>query len=154
MRLSNQIKWLFLSVLAIAPANTLLMAIQESGGKMRSVKDGVYSIEQAKRGLQVYRKSCLKCHHPKQFTGPAYMDSWAGASIHDFLKVIRRTMPTENPGSLKPGQYTAIIAFLLKINSFPPGDKKMSSKSADLKQIRIEGPFNWTKPTKKSDNEG
>ena len=63
-------------------------------------------------------------------------------------------MPTENPGSLKRDQYAAIIAFLLKINSFPPGEQMLSSKSADLKQIRIEGPFKWTKPTNKADNEG
>ena len=119
---------------------------------MISIKDGVYSNEQAKRGLKVYKKSCLKCHHPKQFAGPAYMDSWAGARIYDLLEVVRRTMPTENPGSLKRDQYAAIIAFLLKINSFPPGEKMMSSKSDDLKQIRIEGPFKWTKPTKKSVN--
>ena len=141
-------------MLAIALSNTLLMAIQESGKKMRSVKDGVYSIEQAKRGSKVYRKSCLKCHHPKQFAGPAYMDSWAGARIYDLLEVMRRTMPTENPGSLKRDQYVAIAAFLLKMNSFPPGEKMMSSKSDDLKQIRIEGPFKWAKPTKKTDSEG
>ena len=128
------------------------MAIQDNGEKMISIKDGVYSNEQAKRGLKVYKKSCLKCHHPKQFAGPAYMDSWAGARIYDLLEVVRRTMPTENPGSLKRDQYVAIIAFLLKINSFPPGEKMMSSKSDDLKQIRIEGPFKWTKPTKKSVN--
>ena len=130
------------------------MAIQDNGEKMISIKDGVYSNEQAKRGLKVYKKSCLKCHHPKQFAGPAYMDSWAGARIYDLLEVVRRTMPTENPGSLKRDQYAAIIAFLLKINSFPPGEKMMSSKSDDLKQIRIEGPFKWAKSTKKSDNEG
>ena len=130
------------------------MAIQDNGEKMISIKDGVYSNEQAKRGLKVYKKSCLKCHHPKQFAGPAYMDSWAGARIYDLLEVVRRTMPTENPGSLKRDQYAAIIAFLLKINSFPPGEKMMSSKSDDLKQIRIEGPFKWTKPTKKSINKG
>ena len=128
------------------------MAIQDNGEKMISIKDGVYSNEQAKRGLKVYKKSCLKCHHPKQFAGPAYMDSWAGARIYDLLEMVRRTMPTENPGSLKRDQYVAIIAFLLKINSFPPGEKMMSSKSDDLKQIRIEGPFKWTKPTKKSVN--
>ena len=128
------------------------MAIQDNGEKMISIKDGVYSNEQAKRGLKVYKKSCLKCHHPKQFAGPAYMESWAGARIYDLLEVVRRTMPTENPGSLKRDQYVAIIAFLLKINSFPPGEKMMSSKSDDLKQIRIEGPFKWTKPTKKSVN--
>ncbi|MCH2446286.1 MAG: cytochrome c [Candidatus Marinimicrobia bacterium] len=140
--------------MAIAPANTLLMAIQDSGRKMRSIKDGVYSIEQAKRGLKGYKKSCLKCHHPKQFAGPAYMDSWSGARIYDLFEVLRRTMPTENPGSLKRDQYAAIIAFLLKINSFPPGEQMLSSESDDLKQIRIEGPFKWAKPTKKSVNEG
>ena len=121
---------------------------------MISVKDGVYSIKQARRGLKGYKKSCLKCHHPKQFAGPAYMDSWSGARIYDLFEVLRRTMPTENPGSLKRDQYAAIIAFLLKINSFQPGEKMMSSEAADLKQIRIEGPFKWTKPTNKADNEG
>ena len=30
----------------------------------------------------------------------------------------------------------------------------LSSESDDLKQIRIEGPFKWAKPTNKADNEG
>ena len=121
---------------------------------MRSIKDGVYSIEQAKRGLKGYKKSCLKCHHPKQFAGPAYMDSWSGGRIYDLFAVLRWTMPPQIPGSLKRDQYAAIIAFLLKINSFPPGEQMLSSESDDLKQIRIEGPFKWAKPTKKSVNEG
>ncbi len=125
-------------------------AAQMNGARMRSVKDGVYTTGQAERGYRTYRKACLKCHHPRQFAGPAYMDSWAGARVHDYLEVIRRTMPTENPGSLKREDYAAIVAFLLSINSVPAGETEMSSDPDQLKLLKLEGPFKWSKPKKKS----
>ena len=116
----------------------------------KSVKDGVYTSGQAELGYRIYRKACLKCHHPRQFAGPAYMDSWDGARIHDFLEVIRRTMPTESPGSLKREEYAAIVAFLLSVNSAPAGDTEMSSDPDQLKLVKLEGPFKWSKPQKKA----
>lgn len=125
-------------------------ATQMNSIQMKSVKDGVYTMGQAEQGYRIYRKACLKCHHPRQFAGPAYMDSWAGARIHDFLEVIRKTMPTESPGSLKREDYVAIVAFLLSVNSVPAGDTEMSSDPDQLKLVKLEGPFKWSKPKKKS----
>lgn len=150
--MGDRLKSLTLRMLAIALTIAPVTAQHKGEVKMRSVKDGVYSSEQAKRGSRIYRKACVRCHHPRQFAGPAYMDSWTGARVHDFLEVIRRTMPTENPGSLKRQQYADIVAFILRMNSIPSGEAEMSGDATVVKQIRIEGPYKWAKRKKQSND--
>ena len=120
----------------------------------KSVQDSVYTETQANQGSKLYRKACVRCHHPRQFVGPAYMDSWTGARVHDFLEVIRRTMPTENPGSMKRKEYAEIVAFLFRLNSIPSGSREMSSDPIKLKLIKIEGPYKRAQQSKKSKNKG
>ena len=120
----------------------------------KSVQDSVFTETQANQGSKLYRKACVRCHHPRQFVGPAYMDSWTGARVHDFLEVIRRTMPTENPGSLKREEYVEIVAFLFRLNSIPSGSREMSSDQTALKLIKIEGPYKRARQNKKSKNKG
>jgi hypothetical protein len=51
-------------------------------------------------------------------------------------------MPQDRPGSLKPREYAAFLAYLFELNGLPAGDDKLSSKPADLQNILItRGPI-------------
>ena len=104
-----------------------------------SVQAGVYSVEQAERGEQLFGEACLVCHQPEEFAAGGYMEGWDGMNVNDFVEFIRSTMPEDNPGRLKRQEYSDIVAFLFQENGLPAGETEMVRKA--LKQIQIEGPY-------------
>ena len=129
---------------------TLLLALAVMPGRaqgseatpvLRSVRDGVFTVAQAEKGAQVFEQVCMRCHQPEQFTGPGFIDAWAGQNADVLFEVIRTTMPEDNPSSLKKREYAAILAFLFRLNGIPAGETDLPSTARKLKQIRIEAPL-------------
>ncbi len=119
---------------------------QDSGATTSSTLDSVFSATQAQKGAQTYKKNCTTCHAPSAYTGLAFRRVWSGRSIYDFFDLIRTTMPDDNPGKLSRDQYAEIMAYLLKLNGLPEGEKDLPSDDELLKQIRIEIPRPATAP--------
>ena len=109
----------------------------------RSVWDGVYTAEQAKRGSALYLKECGNCHGQQlegadmspALTGPAFTADWDGLSVGDLFDRIRITMPADRPGSLPRQEIIDILAFVLNANQFPAGDTELPREVPALKQI-------------------
>jgi cytochrome c len=97
----------------------------------RSVWDGVYTEEQAKRGEPIYRKECAACHGDQltggesapPLTGGAFLSNWNGLTLGDLFDRIRKTMPQTAPGRLSRQQNADILAFMLSMNKFPSGNR-------------------------------
>jgi mono/diheme cytochrome c family protein len=106
----------------------------------RTTLDSVYSTDQAYKGQQVYREQCTACHAPTSYTGSAFRRVWGGRSVFDFFDLVRTTMPNDNPGKLSRGDYAAIMAYLLKLNGLPSGERPLPEEDEELKKIRIEVP--------------
>jgi S-disulfanyl-L-cysteine oxidoreductase SoxD len=106
----------------------------------RSTRDGVYSAAQAERGEKTYKARCETCHMSDQFSGYVFMQSWTGQTVDALYDNLRRTMPKDNPGSLKPQDYADIIAYLLKINRLPAGDVDLKGTKPAMKEVVIEAP--------------
>ena len=113
----------------------------ETAPVMQSVRDGVFTVEQAEKGAQVFEQTCQRCHQPEQFTGAGFIDAWAGQNADVLFDLIRTTMPEDNPSSLKKREYAAVLAFLFKLNGIPAGEADLPSTTRKLKQIRIEAPL-------------
>ena len=119
----------------------------------RSVWDGVYTEEQAKRGETVYRKECASCHADTlqggggaaPLTGGNFLSNWNGLTVGDLFDRIRKTMPQGAPGKLTKQQDADVLAYLLSFNKFPAGKAELSRQVEFLKQIRFES----TKPDAK-----
>lgn len=75
-----------------------------------------------------------------QFSGYVFMQSWTGQTVDALYDSLRRTMPKDNPGSLKPQDYADIIAYLLKINRLPAGDVDLKGTKPAMKEVVIEAP--------------
>ena len=58
----------------------------------------------------------------------------------DLFDRIRTTMPQDNPGKLSRDQYADILAFVLKANGYPAGQKEMDRRSEYLKAIAFVPP--------------
>ena len=108
----------------------------------RKVSDGVFTAEQATRGAEAYEKACASCHmsdlrgesFAPALNGDAFGLRWENGKLGDLHKIIKGTMPADNPGSLTPQQYADIVAFLLKANGYQPG-QALSENPADSAQI-------------------
>ena len=134
-------------LLAAAFATYGAMHTQETAtSEMRSVWDGVYTEEQAKRGEPLYHKECAPCHGDSlsggesapPLTGGAFLSNWNGLTLGDLFERIRKTMPQNAPGKLSRQQNADILAFALSANKFPAGKSELSRQSEFLKEIRFE----------------
>jgi S-disulfanyl-L-cysteine oxidoreductase SoxD len=112
----------------------------------RSVKDGVYTEEQAKRGEQVYAETCANCHGEHMegadmspsLVGGTFSSNWNTLTVGDYYDRVRTTMPMDRPGTLSPQQIADVIAFILKSNQYAAGKTELPNLVAPLKTIKIE----------------
>jgi S-disulfanyl-L-cysteine oxidoreductase SoxD len=122
---------------------------QETARQPRSVWDGVYTEEQARRGETLYGKECASCHRDDTggeeataLAGPAFLANWDGLTVSDLCERIRVSMPPDNPRRLSRRQITDILGHMLKANGFPAGKTELARETEAQKQIKIEA----TKP--------
>ena len=130
-----------------APISILLIpAFCSVAAVSRSVWDGVYTKEQAIRGRTAYREECLKCHAENLAGGEAapalvgdeFLQKWNGKTAGALFELIRKTMPSDDPGGLSSRQYSDMLAYILSANEFPAGQKELDREIAPLNEIRIE----------------
>ena len=123
-----------------------LASAQSSGGAGSTVRDRVYSAEQAKRGRATYDRKCASCHDGgtmgPELWGEAFLANWDGLTVGDLSERVRVSMPPNNLGRLSRQQIADALSYLLSVNSFPPGKSELEPRTELMKQIRIEA----TKP--------
>ena len=111
-----------------------------------SVRDGVYTAEQAGRGEAAYKQNCASCHgdalegggQAPGLVGSEFATGWNDLTVWDLSDRIQVSMPADHPGSLTKDQNAAILAYIFKMNSFPAGAKELPTGEEALKGIRIE----------------
>ena len=112
----------------------------------RSVWEGVFSEEQAKRGRDLYSAECSKCHAPDlsgvdeapALAGGAFLANWDGLTVGDLSERVRISMPPNKQGKLTRQQIVDILSHVLSVNGFPAGKTELDQKTEFLKQIKIE----------------
>lgn len=111
----------------------------------RTVWDGVYTEEQAKRGAAGYLRECASCHREDlsgdqtspSLVGESFSFQWTDGTVNDLFVQTRTLMPPDRPASLSNRTYCDIVAFILKSNKFPSGKEELASETDRLKQILI-----------------
>jgi mono/diheme cytochrome c family protein len=103
-----------------------------------STLSGVYTAGQAARGETVFRNVCGNCHTTGEFSGAGFQAKWAGGSVFTFVEQVRSNMPLDNPGGLSAAEYAAVVAYILKLNTFPAGATELPTQDSALRQIRFE----------------
>ena len=109
----------------------------------RSIWDGVFNEEQAKRGEAAFVQACSNCHQRNlegadmtpALTGGAFMANWDGLTVGDLFDRIRVSMPADRPGTLSRQENADIIAYILRFNQFPAGKEELPRDVQALKQI-------------------
>ena len=116
----------------------------------RSVRDGVFSERQVDRGRRVYLRSCEHCHGSSlegndtaeipALVYDSFFRQWNGRTVADLFEHLSRSMPADDRGSLTPGNYVDVLAFVLESNGFPAGPSDLPEKPEELSAITIERP--------------
>jgi alcohol dehydrogenase (cytochrome c) len=126
----------------VAVANAPNGAGGESEAPSKSTGSAPYTKQQVAQGGEVYAKECAVCHGTNlqgisapALTGPGFARSHLNASqLH---VVVTQTMPLTAPGSLKPEDYAAVMAFLLSYDCVQPaGDGQQPFPTTDLPALK------------------
>lgn len=107
---------------------------------------GSFSADQAVRGETVFQNSCAACHETSFHTGEAFTFSWKGRTLLDYFKLVKATMPEDNPAGLPDDDYLRVIAYILKLNGYAPGADSLQADTLSLKRIRIGEPSEQQRP--------
>ncbi len=122
---------------------------QDSQSNSKNVWEGVFSQDQARRGLASYNTSCASCHradlagYEGALKGQKFMDRWREDALESLYSNIKRSMPRNAPGTLETATYLDIVAYILQQNGFPAGVSDLTSDN--LKNIQVTEK-NGTKP--------
>jgi mono/diheme cytochrome c family protein len=134
-------------LLALAGTVALAYSALRAQDVTQSVWDGVYTREQAERGLAEYNVHCLDCHgedlegdaETPPLRGGQFLTNWDGQTVGALYTRIRRDMPLNfEAGKLSPPVNAALVAYVLSINKFPPGPVELPHAVEGLNQIRFE----------------
>jgi mono/diheme cytochrome c family protein len=114
----------------------------------RRVSDGVFTAAQAERGHVAFERACAGCHssdlrgdEPREvppLVREQFDMSWRGEPVAALHRKVRTTMPADRPGALSSAEYTDIVAYILQINGFRPGDRELTADAAALDAITID----------------
>ena len=133
----------------LIPASIILIATAALAfaAASRSVRDGVFTKDQATRGQNLYNEECGKCHGQNlgggegapALAGAEFMQKWSGKPVNALFELTRTTMPADDPGHLSRRQVADLVALMLSANDLPSGTKELESSAESLTDIRIEG---------------
>jgi mono/diheme cytochrome c family protein len=116
-----------------------------------SVRDGVFTAEQARRGQVAYTGPCDRCHGYKldgaaddpdmlpapPVAGAKFLRKWNGRSLAALFEYLRATMPANNPGYLSDTEVADIVAYMLSVSGLPAGQAELPANAAALATIAI-----------------
>ena len=123
-----------------------IATVSAMGQGPTSVNDGVFTADQAKRGQDLYAKTCASCHGDTlqggdmapPLAGKDFMANWVKQSTYDLYVKIHDEMPQDNPGTLTGEQTADAISFILSSNKYPAGQAELSKDRAALEAIKID----------------
>jgi len=138
-------------ILAIATLTFLVSCStsdHNSSSPTASTNDGIFSPAQAEHGAGVYANYCAACHGRDlrgteggtALTGERFVGKWKGQTLDSLFTLTKNTMPKSSPASLGDDDYASLLAFVLQVNGFKPGNENLSPERALLNDIGIEVP--------------
>lgn len=109
---------------------------------------GIYTLDQASAGRTVYNQECATCHGRvlegaeggPALAGRAFIESWRGRALADFISLTRQTMPVTKPAGLTDSEYGNVVAFMLNRNAYASGQEKLTLDSDRLAGIVFSVP--------------
>jgi alcohol dehydrogenase (cytochrome c) len=104
-----------------------------------------FTSAQAALGEAAYTANCAQCHGSSlsdgafgpPLKGVPFIQKFGGKSVEGLFTVTSTTMPTTAPGSLSPGVYAQIVAFILQQNAILPGSVELPADPERLTSMIV-----------------
>lgn len=132
------------TLLLLIPA--LIVAAALTTNSLSAQSSGVYTADQATAGKAVFDAQCALCHGSNleggagpQLAGADFIGKWSGQTADDLRDFIQTQMPLTAPGTLKPPQVLAILAYMLQKNKYPAGSTELTAAAAKKVKIAKQG---------------
>ena len=126
--------------LALACAWAAAVAIAQPEAP-RTVRDGVFSAAQVEEGRELFEYICMNCHEIEEFTGvDAYLEEMEGENVWEVFEYVWSEMPEDEPASLDPEEYAAVLAYVFSIYGLPSGEADLPIERKPLEAITITRP--------------
>src|SRR5262249_35082307 len=116
-----------------------LLAVQQQA---KNVNDGVYTEQQAARGLTLYKGRCsswrgdaLTGRRGPPLTGDDFLSNWGGQPLLELASKISKTMPKNDTPRLTPQETADVLAYILQAGGFPSGRAELSLDETFLKSV-------------------
>ena len=130
--------------LALVLGSAWISLLAQTPPPRKSVRDGLYTTEQASRGMTAYVKHCAECHARDlgghEYAGPlagfGFQLKWQDASVAELFGRVR-SMPLGRAGTLTREEYVDIVAYLLQQNTYPAGQAELTGSVAGQRWPRI-----------------
>jgi mono/diheme cytochrome c family protein len=124
---------------------------QSASGRPATIRDGVFTAEQALRGRAAYTGPCDRCHGYKldgapedpvmlpapPVAGAKFLRKWNGRSLATLFEYVRTTMPSNNPGYLSDDEVADIVAYMLSVSGVAAGAEALPSDPSLLGNVVI-----------------
>ena len=122
---------------------TLAATTGQTQGFTRNTWDGVFTEEQAERGMALAETNCVMCHAANLRGGPGappiagaeFLFVWSTQSVHSLFDYLKLNMPPVEPGSLSDQEYVDVVAAILSSSAFPAGEMELPTEG--LSEIQI-----------------
>jgi len=125
----------------VAAVCALGVLVASAQTEPRTVRDGVFSAAQVKHGQRIFKTICVNCHEIEEFTSQgAYLEEHDGKPLWDTFDFIWSNMPDDDPSSLEPVEYAAVLAYLFSVYGLPTGDADLPIDRKALESITITRP--------------
>ena len=126
------------AIVTLSAAVAAAVAAQDAP---RTVRDRVFSATQAARGEKLFESICVNCHEIAEFTAAgAYLDEVEGKPLWETFEYIWAEMPEDEPASLDPEDYAAVLAYIFSIYGLPSGEADLPIDQKSLEAITITRP--------------
>lgn len=140
------------SLLLVAALSAAFGALaQTAATNAPSIRDGVFTAEQARRGQIAYTGPCDRCHgylldgasdDPDMLpappvAGPKFLRKWNGRTLASLFEYVRTTMPSNNPGYLSEVEVADIVAYMLSVSGMPAGVAALQPDPRALADVLI-----------------
>ena len=101
----------------------------------------MFSATQAARGERLFESICMNCHEIAEFTAAgAYLDDVEGKPLWETFEYVWAEMPEDEPASLNPEDYAAVLAYIFSIYGLPSGETDLPTDRESLEAITITRP--------------
>jgi mono/diheme cytochrome c family protein len=125
------------SFLKLLLTSGLLVAVgSPAAADPRTVNDGVYTEAQAETGEALFAEHCILCHDKKYFR--PVLKRWEGQPLGIMYTVMSTSMPESNPGFLSEQEYVDILAYILSLSRYAPGESVLSNDGGALNELMVE----------------